>query len=228
MANKKKIASKSKTKGSKYSKLMAAASKEMADKKKALAKAEKTLAAATKAHAELLQETARLDMLERSLKALVEGTEPPQNIKYVYNYPTWVWQPYYANWGGNNTIGNVMYTIGGQYTPTVTSGTFQGSQMSNLVTCNNAQTFNTVTTTESGATGTIASGSSLVGYNSSGIGEGFTLTASNAVAPFGGTQTGPGSTDLTIDLSTGAEEVSDEVTVEDFLRGPLWKTESND
>jgi len=30
----------------------------------------------------ILGEVARLDMLERSLKALVEGTEPPQNVKY--------------------------------------------------------------------------------------------------------------------------------------------------
>jgi len=91
MAKPKKIAAKSKAKTSKYTKLMVAASKELADKKKALIKAEKALAAATKNHQEIVQEVARLDMLERSLKALAEGTEPPYNVKYIYTYPTWVW-----------------------------------------------------------------------------------------------------------------------------------------
>ena len=77
----------------KYSKLAAVCSKELAAKKKALVLAEKRLAKAQKTHQELLAEVARLDMLERSLKAVNEGLEPPQNVRYVYSYPQWVWYP---------------------------------------------------------------------------------------------------------------------------------------
>jgi len=119
VAKPKKIAAKSKAKTSKYTKLMKAASKELADKKKALIKAEKALATATKNHQEIVQEVARLDMLERSLKALAEGTEPPQNVRYVYNYPQWVWSwpNYYPN--GGYTIPNT-----GQWTFTTQPPTF--------------------------------------------------------------------------------------------------------
>src|SRR5208337_421036 len=59
--------------------------------KKALILVEKRLAKAQAAHQELLSEVARLDMLDRSLKAVNEKTTPPQNIKYIYTYPYWVW-----------------------------------------------------------------------------------------------------------------------------------------
>src|SRR5271157_5236371 len=155
MANKKKIAAKSKTKTSKYSKLMKAASKELADKKKSLAKAEKALATATYNHRELLGEVARLDMLERSLKALVEGTEPPQNVRYVYTYPQWVWT-YPNQWW----YGTYPYSYNGTYpypcTYTITCGSaqttnsignFQGGQQYNSnLTCT-APAVNLITAT---------------------------------------------------------------------------------
>lgn len=152
MANKKRIAANSKTKTSKYAKLMKAASKELADKKKALVRAEKALATATKNHQEIVQETARLDMLERSLRALVEGTEPPQNVRYVYTYPQWVWSwpnyyntPNYTfttqpNWVGYNTP-NTGIINGGNFqggSLLTSNGTYQ----SPTVTCTLANTNN--------------------------------------------------------------------------------------
>jgi hypothetical protein len=88
--------SKVKKPSSKYSKLLAVAAKELAAKKKALVSAERNLAKAKQKNEELVIEVARLDMVERSLKALVEGTEPPTNVRYIYQYPQWVWyqQPY--------------------------------------------------------------------------------------------------------------------------------------
>jgi hypothetical protein len=83
---------KNKKKVTKYSKLMLVASKELNTKKKALVAAERALQTAKQRHEDLIAEVARLDMVERSLKALVEGTEPPTNVRYVYNYPQWVWQ----------------------------------------------------------------------------------------------------------------------------------------
>jgi len=79
---------------SKYGKLLAVASKELVAKKKALIQAERNLARAKQKHEELISEVARLDMVERSLRAMVEGTEPPTNVRYVYTYPQWVWWPY--------------------------------------------------------------------------------------------------------------------------------------
>ena len=80
-------------------------SKELAEKKKALIKAEKTLAKAQQAHQDLLSEVARLDMLDRSLRAVNEKTQPPQSVRYVYSYPQWVWSPYtYVPNGGQWTI----------------------------------------------------------------------------------------------------------------------------
>lgn len=67
------------------------AASELEAAKKALISAERGLARAKKNHEELLADVARLDMVERSLKAQIGGTEPPQNIKYVYNYPSWTW-----------------------------------------------------------------------------------------------------------------------------------------
>jgi hypothetical protein len=82
---------KTKKPSSKYSKLLVVAGKELETKKKALIQAERALAKSKQKHEELISEVARLDMVERSLKAIVEGTEPPTNVKYVYNYPQWVW-----------------------------------------------------------------------------------------------------------------------------------------
>jgi hypothetical protein len=82
-----------KKKPTKYSKLMAVAGKELAAKKKALVLAERALQKAKQRHEELIAEVARLDMLERSLKSYVEGTEPPTNIRYIYNYPQWIYTP---------------------------------------------------------------------------------------------------------------------------------------
>src|SRR5260370_649129 len=93
MAKLKKVASKPKKKSTKYSKLLAVAAKELAARKKALVLAERKLAGAKRTHEELIADVARLDMVERSLKALVEGTEPPQNVRYIYQYPQWVWYP---------------------------------------------------------------------------------------------------------------------------------------
>jgi hypothetical protein len=93
MAKPKVKAVKAKKTSTKYSKLLAVAAKELASKKKALVLAERSLGKAKERHEELISEVARLDMVERSLKAIVDGTEPPTNVKYVYSYPQWVWYP---------------------------------------------------------------------------------------------------------------------------------------
>jgi hypothetical protein len=97
---KQKVAKTPKKRSTKYGKLAAVCSKELVGKKAALVRAEKALAKAQRTHTELLSEVARLDMLDRSLKALINGTEAPQNVRYVYSYPQWVWygNPY---WNGN-------------------------------------------------------------------------------------------------------------------------------
>src|SRR5277367_6391246 len=118
-----------KKRSTKYGKLASVCSKELSAKKAALVRAEKAFAKAAKTHTELLAEVARLDMLDRSLKALINGTEPPQNIRYVYSYPQWVW---YGNPNG-------WYWNGSNYTYTL--GNYQGGS----ALCN-SQVFNTVTT----------------------------------------------------------------------------------
>src|SRR5271163_4263001 len=128
-----------KKRSTKYGKLAAVCSKELSAKKSALVKAEKSLAKAQQSHSELLAEVARLDMLDRSLKALINGTEPPQNVRYVYNYPQWVWYggPY---WNGSGYPWTV--TLGGQSGYT----NFQGGQWtSNAVVTN--PSINTINTT---------------------------------------------------------------------------------
>lgn len=82
-----------KPKATDYKQVLARATKELADKKKALVRAERALANARQAHEELIAEIARLDMAERSLRAIVEGTEPPTNVRYIYQYPQWIWYP---------------------------------------------------------------------------------------------------------------------------------------
>jgi hypothetical protein len=207
-----------KKRSTKYSKLAAVCSKELAAKKKALVLAEKRLAKAQKTHQELLAEVARLDMLERSLKAVNEGLEPPQNVRYVYSYPQWVWYGNPNGWYWNGS--NYTYTLG---------NTYQGGS----ALCN-SQVFNTVTTTPStfSTAGNIQTSNGLVGQNSinlcsstigssmisndSGItmpasNSGYTLTSSSATPQWTTSNYTIGDANdgtLTIDLSTGA--LSDE------------------
>jgi hypothetical protein len=226
MANKKKIASKSKTKGSKYTKLMAAASKELADKKKTLAKAEKDLAAATKNHAELLQETARLDMLERSLKALVDGTEPPTNVKYVYTYPPHYGNPYGGWWGGN-PYG--WWWNGGTWTLSTTAVpqnqnyytyTNANIQQSGQFTTTNAT--NTINTVTSGAFPSSSSGAVLNTLNSGWVNSdagSLSTAVCNSSSPSAYTMTTPNlsefQAELTVDLSTGVTDDEAKTSVEE-------------
>jgi hypothetical protein len=215
-----------KKRSTKYGKLAAVCAKELSAKKAALVRAEKALAKAQKNHTELLSEVARLDMLDRSLKALINGTEPPQNVRYVYTYPQWVWQgnPYGWWWNGNG------YTYTGGLTQpsyTYTNAGYQNGQNSQF----NVNTINTVAgdapvlttttgalTSGSNATITCNASNSLIGYNSSGI----SLDNSNGSIPssftFNNVQSsipsGPsGTADLTVDLSTGAPEEDKDVDV---------------
>jgi hypothetical protein len=226
MAKPKKHSAKT-TKGSikanKYSKLMLAASKELAAKKKALVKAEKALARGTKTHQELLGEVARLDMVERSLKALVEGTEPPQNVRYVYTYPQWVWS--YPQWCYTTTYpynGTYTITLGNAQTynsvpnlqgGNVWSGYYQNASLNATPSVNlTTGGTNTISAT-SGAYSTVNTGISTVTTDTVPC----TLTATNSgsslVGDIGMTLSSTvanwanaGTTDLTVDLSTGATE----------------------
>jgi hypothetical protein len=232
MAKTKKQVSKTPKKHStKYSKLAAVCSKELTAKKTALVRAEKALAKAQKTHSELLSEVARLDMLDRSLKALINGTEPPQNVRYVYTYPQWVWYPY-NGWYGCNP-----------YTYTVTLGAQSGTQYQNFqggqFTTTNA--INTVTTPAISsnlsltncipASGSlnINSDSSLIGYNSSGLSSSVLTSSGSSEGPTWQTfttTTPTGSDPIeTVDLSTGAvdpeatdsEKETAEVKAEDLV-----------
>ena len=214
-----------KKRSTKYGKLAVVAAKELAAKKAALVRAEKALAKAQKTHTELLSEVARLDMLDRSLKALINGTEPPQNVRYVYTYPQWVWQgaPYGWWWNG----GTYVYNSVPQYNYT-TCGTQFGQNAQQINTINtvagDAPVF-TTTTSNATLTGlsTItcnASSAGLIGNNSSGISldnsgsipASFTFNNVQSSIPSGPS----GTADLTVDLSTGASEepVKDEVDEE--------------
>jgi hypothetical protein len=215
MANKSKKKSTKVTKGSikanKYSKLMLAASKELEAKKKALVKAEKALAKVTKTHQDLLSEVARLDMVERSLKALVEGTEPPHNVRYVYTYPNWVYpNPYGWCWNGNGhtyTIGNAqtqtygtlqggsLLTTGTNCINTTPSSFTYTSNAGGLATCNNVQMSNTVDNGGSGIGSVLStSGDGTVAWTST------TPTVNLYNSSVSGTA------DFTVDLSTHATE----------------------
>jgi len=140
-----------------YKKTAEHCSKQLADTKKALVKAEKALAKAQATHQELLSEVARLDMLDRSLKAVNDKTQPPQNIKYVYTYPQWVWNPPYTynvpnngqwtfttqpNWVGYNTPNTSGAT--GIVNGGLSGGNFQGGS---LLTSNGSYQSPTVTCT---------------------------------------------------------------------------------
>lgn len=170
----------------KYTKLALVCAKELAAKKKALVAAEKRLAKAQLTHQELLSEVARLDMLDRSLKAVNDKTQPPQNIKYVYTYPQWVWNPYVynvpnngqwtfttqPNWVGYNTPNTSGAT--GIVNGGLNGGNFQGGS---LLTSNGTYSSPTVTCTLANA------------------GDAFTFTNSGNVQ-IGGTQTTPCGTGL--------------------------------
>ena len=204
-----------------YKKIAEQCAKELADKKKALVKAEKALASATKNHQELLSEVARLDMAERSMKALVEGTEPPQNIKYVYSYPQWVWNPYSNGWYWNGN--GYTYTIGNAHAQTQTYGTLQGGSL--LTTGTNCLT---TTTTPSSFTYTSNAGglatSSVnnvqmgqsVGSVLSTNGDGTSWVNTTPTINLYNSSVSTGTADFTVDLSTGATE-SDEITMEEVL-----------
>jgi hypothetical protein len=198
-----------KKRSTKYSKLAAVCSKELTAKKTALVRAEKAFAKAQKTHTELLAEVARLDMLDRSLKALINGTEPPQNVRYVYNYPQWVWygNPYGWYWQQPQTY---CYNA---------NTNFQGGQ---FTTTNAINTVSTPATYTSGAL-SVSSGTSSIDCSSSSGLSGLSLTncslsnagslSLNSSAPSSFTMTttnGPSSSigqpELTVDLSTGATE----------------------
>lgn len=175
-----------KMRATKYTKLAAHVTKELNAKKKALVAAEKRLAKAQQTHQELLSEVARLDMLDRSLRAVNEKTTPPQNIKYVYTYPYWVWvtptytvpnnpgyvtQPQWTftntpNLPNGGTFTNGGYAQGGS----LNSGT-SGVQNNGTLTCtmnsNNAEFSNVMTVNTTGSSvGDLSSGSCL-SFNSS-------------------------------------------------------------
>ena len=218
-----------KKRSTKYGKLAAVCSKELSAKKSALVKAEKSLAKAQQSHSTLLAEVARLDMLDRSLKALINGTEPPQNVRYVYTYPQWVW--YGNGWYGNGypwtvTLGN--NTLGNNY------GNFQCGQY----TIPSVNTINTtigdapVITTTAGAlmsdasSGTIyttATSGNMMMCNNANLGNNVSLTSGSAGLSSTSftTTNGPNGAELTVDLSTGA--VDDSLTHEEADEEPADK-----
>ena len=200
-----------KKRSTKYGKLAAVCTKELAAKKAALVRAEKAFAKAQKTHTELLAEVARLDMLDRSLKALINGTEPPQNVRYVYNYPQWVWygNPYGWYWNGNTWSVNLGTTY--NQNQSYTYANIQGGQYSNAINIQNP------VVTTSGALNTSGvctiNSSNLSGGLDCSLGNAGTLSLSSASLPsFTMTTTnGPSSSmvnqqELTVDLSTGATE----------------------
>jgi hypothetical protein len=193
-----------KKRSTKYGKLAAVCAKELSAKKAALVRAEKAFAKSQRTHTELLAEVARLDMLDRSLKALINGTEPPQNVRYVYNYPQWVWygNPYGWYWNGNNYQVTLGAQSGGNYN-------FQGGQ----------QCVNTITTSSPVGDGltTTTAGSlpNSTTFNASNMGSlassSYTMCSSSAGLPLtnaalGSFTTTNGSSEFTVDLSTGAVE----------------------
>ncbi len=222
-----------KKRSTKYGKLAAVCSKELAAKKAALVRAEKAFAKAQKNHTELLAEVARLDMLDRSLKALINGTEPPQNVRYVYSYPQWVWygNPYGWWWNGNTWTVN----LGATSSPSYTYGNFQGGQQQ--ITTN---AINTITTTPSITSYTATTGNLSLANASSGsslalsnVSSGSSLDSvscfnsgglSNAVYNTSGTlptatftTTSSSDPELTVDLSTGALDEAAEKSIREGI-----------
>jgi hypothetical protein len=219
----------------KYSKIAATCSKELEAKKKALASAEKTLAKAQRTHSELLSEVARLDMLDRSLKALINGTEPPQNVRYVYTYPQWVWYPYNGygwNWNGNCslTLGattsgsmtqignntcvynttdplNLNVSSGAVLTSTGATPTWQTANAFTTPSTTPSTTSNVSLTNFSVPTSSLCSagGDGMLGYTSSGL-DSAVLTTTNSSGQYTLMPSNQTSSDFTVDLSTGAED----------------------
>lgn len=221
--NSKKTPAKVKKHSSKYSKLAILAAKELAAKKSALVKAEKALAKAQKTHSDLLSEVARLDMLDRSLKALINGTEPPQNIRYVYSYPQWVWQPGWT-WNGY-TYCNSLGSTGTVTTPSIYNTQTSGYQTSNLnlTTGTNAVLTSNITsptwTTANCANVSLAGAGDSLTYTGDTLG--WQTSSIGATQPSAFTvNTNIGTADLTIDLSTGAvqEDKDTDITTEEVLK----------
>jgi len=218
MAKSKQQASKPpKKRSTKYSKLATVCSKELTAKKAALVRAEKALAKAQKTHTELLSEVARLDMLDRSLKALINGTEPPQNVRYVYTYPQWVWNgyPYGWYWNGNTwTTGNFNYsTLQTPVTSNIQGGQFyQSTAGSNTI--NGINAINTISTTLPSITtstaGSLTGSAFTVNCSNAGLDSGISATTASTPTTWTMTSTAvpsmDSSSDLTVDLSTGATE----------------------
>ena|SRR5271170_1269471 len=211
-----------KKRSTKYGKLAAVCTKELSAKKAALVRAEKAFAKAQKNHTELLAEVARLDMLDRSLKALINGTEPPQNVRYVYSYPQWVWygNPYGWYWNSQPwtlTLGQQNYNFqGGQ-------SQFHNS-VNTINTTPSVQTINTaigdapVITTTSGSLLTSSNcfnvNASNIGYTSGLCGDSSSFTMSSASAGMPSTSfTTTTNGEFTVDLSTGALEEDKDVDV---------------
>jgi hypothetical protein len=218
---KQKVAKTPKKRSTKYGKLAAVCSKELVGKKAALVRAEKALAKAQRTHTELLSEVARLDMLDRSLKALINGTEAPQNVRYVYSYPQWVWygNPYGWWWNGNTWQVN----LGSQ-----NGYNFQGGQCINTINTVPNQTITTTAPLGSGLTTTtgalnFTSGSTLYNVNCSNVNSnladsssGVSLTASSSpswqtftTSNASGTLVASNAGEITVDLSTGVLDIED-------------------
>jgi len=220
---------------SKYGKLAAQTAKDLAAKKKALIHAERVLSKAHEVHSDLIAEVARLDMLDRSLKALIEGTEPPQNVKYVYNYPQWVWygapHGWYWYWNGYQyVITNSPNTVIGTNTPNwqggstyvYNSGNISGGQNSGGLT--GGQTLNLGTAQSNFTMTTSSNGDAPVtftntcGLNNDNVGSGVSQPSSLAFTTNSipsGLESG-----MTIDLSTNALSI-DEVPVEEVEVQPV-------
>ena len=196
---------------SKYGKLLAVAAKELLVRKKALIQAERNLARAKQKHEELISEVARLDMVERSLRAMVEGTEPPTNIKYVYQYPQWVWYPYqqYVYTTPPQSGNGYWYNGTWQSAPVTFTSTCQ-----NLMNAAGNTTIYTTNNAGSVDASNLTSGSNFV--NDAGL----TLTSTACGSSLSSVSSGaslntlvnnvnftnaPSSDALVVDLSTGAE-----------------------
>ncbi len=211
-----------------YKKIGTRVAGELAEKRKAFVKAEKALARAQAAHQELLSEVARLDMLDRCLKAVTEKTAPPQNIKYVYTYPQWVWNPNSGTgWWYN---GNGQITLGSQ---TITGNLQGGSQL--YTNCQNSNyTVNNggphVTLTGFNSSGSIQSSApSSLAVNNTGVN---LCTTNTGMADFQGTilTSAPGlpkftSVDGTIKLTNPEYGADGSITVDLTTHAPSEEQE---
>ena len=209
-------------------------SKELAEKKKALIKAEKTLAKAQQAHQDLLSEVARLDMLDRSLRAVNEKTQPPQSVRYVYSYPQWVWNPYtYVPNGGQWTITTQPYQgsllTGGLPNNGLTGGLQNGyNSGSSVVTTNADSSAWTLGTLNSGGPAlscTLSANDAPVTQTFTGMsGSSLVLTSNAAFCNSSATPSNGGG--LVIDLSTHADQFDTNEGVPKYSSGIAGKCES--